>query len=397
MKLGIRIGILCALLALSGSGVLPQGSARAVGPSDLAKRLEQPQEDGGSASGGVFGTYVTLTDPSTGVAVMDAVLPQGWTAQLQTNWNFISTVNPCLATAGFTSPDGQAQVVIQTAQDYLESLDNTGLAPRRDGVDMTTYVTLLAYKNAGQFLDMYFSGVLGTGGVVIQETPVDASVQSMLQQVAKAYLDSQVSAFQALAGPYGYTVWPGASEGTAAQRRYRFTAADGNSYVAEALCACIGIEYTIDSGYLLSTARPWTIPVTMFYIAPDEETLEKYQAQASMILENCLQRNEFLHLKQAYGRDIRNLVMNRQANQIARMTELQAQTYLNDYDASAYTSEEWADDWHDFIYDQQEYATLDGGAIKASTAYDAVFQNGDEFYFGSVGSAPDGWTQLTPN
>ena len=40
---------------------------------------------------------------------------------------------------------------------------------------------------------------------------------------------------------------------------------------------------------------------------------------------------------------------------------------------------------------------MDGDTIKASTSYDAVFQNGDEFYFGSVGSAPDGWTQLTPN
>ena len=89
--------------------------------------------------------------------------------------------------------------------------------------------------------------------------------------------------------------------------------------------------------------------------------------------------------------------MNRQAHQIARMTEVQAQSYLNDYDASAYTSDEWANDWSDFIYDQQEYATLDGGAIKASTAYDAVYQSGDEFYFGTVGGAPDGWTQLTPN
>ena len=41
--------------------------------------------------------------------------------------------------------------------------------------------------------------------------------------------------------------------------------------------------------------------------------------------------------------------------------------------------------------------STDGGSIKASTAYDAVFQNGDEFNFGSVGNAPEGWTQLTPN
>ena len=397
MRRRFRIAILCALLAVMWVGGLSQTSARAINPSELGQWLELPQAEDESSSTGVFGTYITLTDPSTGVAVMDTMLPRGWTAQLQTNWNFISTVNPCLATASFVSPDGQAEVLIQTAQDYLESSDSTGLIPYREGVDMETYFTRLTYKNAGEFLDMYFNGILGTGGEVLQETPVDASLQSMLQQIAKAYLDSQVSGIQSLAGPYGYTVWPGGYEGTASVRRYRFTAGDGNSYVADALCLCICIEYTTNNGYILNTDRPWTIPVTMFYIAPDEATLETYKTQAAMILDNCLQRNEFVYLKQSYGRDIRNQIMNRQANQIALMTESQAQSYLNDYDASVYTSDDWADDWSDYIYDQQEYATLDGSAIKASTAYDAVYQNGDEFYFGSVGSAPDGWTQLTPN
>lgn len=389
------MALLCAVLTAIGIGALPPTSACAVSPSDLARQLEPAQ--GESALDGVFGSPVTLTDPSTGVAVLDTLLPQGWTAQLQTNWNFVSTVNPCLAVADFVSPDGQAELLIQTSQDYLESVDNTGLLPSREGSDLTTYVTYLSYKNAGEFLDLCFNSVLGTAGVVIQETPVDSSVQSMLQQVAKAYLDSQVSGFQSLAGPYGYTVWPGGSEGTAAYRRYRFTASDGNLYVADALCLCICIEYTTSNGYSLTTDRPWTVPMTAFYIAPDEATLDKYMAQASMILDNCVQRNEFIHLKQAYGSDIRNRIMKQQTQQIALMTEAQAQTYMNDYDASAYTSDEWANDWSDYLYDQQEYATLDGGSIKASTAYDAVYQSGDEFYFGSVGSAPEGWTQLTPH
>ena len=391
------MAMLCALLAVIWTGGLPQTSARGVSPSDLAQLLGLPQAGDESASAGVYGAHVTLTDSATGVAVIDTMLPRGWTAQLQTNWNFISTVNPCVATASFVSPDGQAAVIIQTSQDYLESADSTGLLPHRDGIDLENYITRLSYKNAGEFLDMYFNGGLGTEGAVIQETPVDASLQATLQQIAQAYLDSQVSGIQSLAGPYGYKVWPGKAEGTAALRRYRFAAGDGNRYVADALCLCVCIEYTTSNGYGLITDHPWTIPVTMFYIAPDEAALERYKAQAGVILDNCVQRNEFVHLKQAYGRDIRNLIMNRQTNQIARMTEAQAQTYLNDYDASAYTSDEWADDWRDFIYDQQEYATLDGGAIKASTAYDAVFQNGDEFYFGTVGGAPEGWTQLTPN
>lgn len=399
MTLRYKTAILCALLAVTLLSGLPQTPARAITPSDLAPQLEPPQADDGAEPTGVYGTYVTLTDPATGVAVMDTMLPRGWTAQLQTNWGFVSTTNPCLATAFFTSPDGQAQIIVQTAQDYLESPDSLGLMPLYEGVDMQTYITYLGYKNAGQFLDAYFNGVLGTGGVVIQETPVDSSIQSLLQQTAKAYLDNVVSGFQSLAGPYGYSVWAGNYEGTASFRRYRFTAADGNSYVADAQCLCICIEYTTNNGYVTNTDRPWTVPMCTFFIAPDEATLDRYKDDANMILDNIMQNDEFTYMKQAYGRDIRNKIMLQQTNQISAMTEAQAQTYMNDYEpsTSSYTSDDWANDWSDYIYDQQEYTTVDGNTIKASTSYDAVFQNGDEFYFGSVGSAPDGWTQLTPN
>ena len=399
MTLRFRIVILCALLAVIGTGCLPQTCAYAINPSDLARQLQPSQAGNGTGSSGAYCSHVTLTDPSTGVAVLNTMLPSGWTAQLQTNWNFISTTNPCLATAFFTSPDGQAQVIVQTAQDYLESPDSLGLMPLYEGIDMQTYFTYLSYKNAGQFLDAYFNGVLGTGGVVIQETPVDSSIQSLLQQTAKAYLDNVVSGFQSLAGPYGYSVWAGNYEGTASFRRYRFTAADGNSYVADAQCLCICIEYTTNNGYVTNTDRPWTVPMCTFFIAPDEATLDRYKDDANMILDNIMQNDEFTYIKQAYGRDIRNKIMLQQTNQISAMTEAQAQTYMNDYEpsTSSYTSDDWANDWSDYIYDQQEYTTVDGNTIKASTSYDAVFQNGDEFYFGSVGSAPDGWTQLTPN
>ena len=58
---------------------------------------------------GSFGTYTTLADPTTGVPVMDAVLPYGWTAQVQCDWSFVSTNNPCIANIVFTSPDQKRQ------------------------------------------------------------------------------------------------------------------------------------------------------------------------------------------------------------------------------------------------------------------------------------------------
>lgn len=112
------------------------------------------------------------------------------------------------------------------------------------------------------------------------------------------------------------------------------TAADGNSYVADAQCLCICIEYTTNNGYVTNTDRPWTVPMCTFFIAPDEATLDQYKDDANMILDNLMQNDEFTYMKQAYGRDIRNKIMLQQTNQIAAMTESQAQTYMNDYESS---------------------------------------------------------------
>lgn len=346
---------------------------------------------------GSFGTYAVLTDPATGVPVMDAILPYGWTAQVQCDWSFVSTTNPCIANVLFTSPDNKAAVLIQTTHDYLQSHDTSGLFPHRDYTDTSTYIVHLAYKNAGQVLDLYFNGILGTGGTVIKEDPVPDEVQSVLDQTAQTYLTTLVNGINQIGGGYGVTAQAAGYEGTASMRRYRYTGDDGQSYLADAMALCIAAEYVSPSYGTSFVHIQWAVPGVIVYTAPDEETLEKYRTQCEIIIQNSAIRNEFNHIKHAYGSYIRNMLMRQQANAIAAMTEAQAQSYLSDYDPSSYTSDDWANDWSDYIYDRNEYTTADGSTIKAGTGFDTVYQNGDEFYFGSQGSAPFGWEQLTPN
>lgn len=346
---------------------------------------------------GSFGTYAVLTDPATGVPVMDAILPYGWTAQVQCDWSFVSTTNPCIANVLFTSPDNKAAVLIQTTHDYLQSHDTSGLFPHRDYTDTSTYIVHLAYKNAGQVLDLYFNGILGTGGTVIKEDPVPDEVQSVLDQTAQTYLTTLVNGINQIGGGYGVTAQAAGYEGTASMRRYRYTGDDGQSYLADAMALCIAAEYVSPSYGTSFVHIQWAVPGVIVYTAPDEETLEKYRTQCEIIIQNSAIRNEFNHIKHAYGSYIRNMLMRQQANAIAAMTEAQAQSYLSDYDPSSYTSDDWANDWSDFIYDLNEYTTADGSTIKVGTEFDTVYQNGDEFYFGSQGSAPFGWEQLTPN
>lgn len=221
--------ILCCLLALSAAGCSVKPNAPPEdGTSSKAESKETDSnisKDVGELSGsstdapeqvkqdlsqldaskysGSFGTYTTLTDPISGVPVMDAVLPYGWTAQVQCDWSFVSTNNPCIANIVFTSPDQKAAVLIQTSHDYLQSYDTSGLFPHQDYIDQETYIVHLAYKNAGQVLDMCFNGLLGTGGTVVKEDPVPDEVQSLLDQTAQTYLTTLVNGINQIGGGYG--------------------------------------------------------------------------------------------------------------------------------------------------------------------------------------------------
>lgn len=422
--------ILCCLLALSAAGCSGQrnaltvpGAASDTQGSDVrsseagstASDVAAGEQTGGTSAdspeqvkqdlsqldiseySGSFGTYTTLTDPTTGVPVMDAVLPYGWTAQVQCDWSFVSTSNPCIANILFTSPDGKAAVLIQTSHDYLQSYDTLGLFPHQDYVDLETYIVHLAYKNAGQVLDMCFNGLLGTDGTVVREDPVPDEVQSILDQTAQTYLTTLVNGINQIGGGYGVTAQASGSEGTVSMRRYRYTVSDGQSYLADAMALCVAAEYISPSYGMNFVYLQWVVPGVMVFTAQDEATLEKYRPQYEIIIQNAVLRNEFNYVKHVYGSYIRNMVMQQQASSIAAMTEAQAQSYMSDYDSSAYTSDDWANDWSDFIYDRNEYTTADGSTIKVGTEFDTVYQNGDEFYFGSQGSAPFGWEQLTPN
>ena len=72
---------------------------------------------------GAFGSFATLTDPTSGVPVLDAVVPYDWSAWVETDWQVYSTLNPCIAYVFFQSPDGQATVMFQTAHNYLQMYD----------------------------------------------------------------------------------------------------------------------------------------------------------------------------------------------------------------------------------------------------------------------------------
>ena len=180
---------------------------------------------------GAFGSFATLTDPTSGVPVLDAVVPYDWSAWVETDWQVYSTLNPCIAYVFFQSPDGQATVMFQTAHNYLQMYDTLGWFPHTDYNDTQTYTSHLAYKDAGQVLDLYFNGLLGTGGTVTGEEEVPSQLLEALDQAAEQALANTVNGLNS----YGQNATALNYGGTAAIRRYCYTDGNGQTAVAQAI------------------------------------------------------------------------------------------------------------------------------------------------------------------
>ena len=100
----------------------------------------------------------------------------------------------------FTSPDKEASVLIQTSHDYLQSYDTSGaVSPPRLYRQGKRTSSTSPIKMPGRCWIWYFNGIFGTGGTVVDETPVPDEVQSILDQAAQLYLTTLVNGINQVA------------------------------------------------------------------------------------------------------------------------------------------------------------------------------------------------------
>ena len=64
---------------------------------------------------------VVLNDTQARVAVYEGLIPKGWTATVNSNWNVVSSVCPGLETVTISSPDGKVSIVLDSNQAFSEN------------------------------------------------------------------------------------------------------------------------------------------------------------------------------------------------------------------------------------------------------------------------------------
>lgn len=324
------------------------------------------------------GYYRLATLYNAGVPVARALVPEGWSAGVTVDWSFVSTSSPGVGEAWMQSPDGRAAIFMLSNMSYADMTSNG--ARVAEGIDRGLYVTNKFYRKAADAQALVLERVGYGGASYVEEYPVADSLRTMAENAAQVKLQSLLST--------GGT--PLAFEGTAADRLYT----RGNACV-ECLTLVTAAEIYTSTGRSSVDAVFWNIPASFVLAADSRETYEQYRPLFNFVVANSSFTMDFLFVNLRYGSAIDDLI---HAGLMQKSYEYilgDSGSWLNDLQSSPdYESRNFADEWSDVIKDRYEYRTEDGSSIKVDTKYDAVYQDGDNFYLGTDGGAPEGWTKL---
>lgn len=329
---------------------------------------------------------IALTDPKSGVVAFEGVLPDGWTAELDSYWG---NINPAPGQAYVTiySPDKSAQIFINSMQVYQYESD-LGY-----GTDLSNYITREPYMNASQYVDYIVQSSVQNGlfsnASLIKEIETPAEQQEALTAAAKSYYESGAATLQQIMQyPYemqGY-------EGTASRKQYQI----GDSY-AEFSTAIRAYQFAYRKITLDITMIWWDALNTVTYAAVNKETFDQYYDDYETIIANGCFSAAFYSLNSYVNQRI-------MAMMLEARTELAAEQAAADYTGSGTqvtnsdmeTQERVMQAWDDYIKDDNAYSLSDGSTLRVPTSVDTVAQNGSDLYFGTAGGVPEGYNILVP-
>lgn len=323
-----------------------------------------------------------LTDTQIGAVVYEGILPEGWTAQIESSWWNVNP-DPGLETVTFISPDGKARISISSPQTYEQATD------RGFGMDLSNFITLAPYMNASQFIDYY-----------MQNTYPDAEFIQNMEVTAeqKADIDSYTE-YYALNGintaiQYSrYAINSYGAEGTAARQQFRI----GDGF-GEFSCAIAAYEYSYTKIILDVTETWWRIVNSVAYTADDQESFERYYDDYEIIVANGHFTAAFFSALAYMQNQILNMMIEFRTEQaLAELAGSYSSSGTEITNSDMETQEKVMQAWDDYIKDDNAYSLNDGSVLKVPTSIDTVAQNGDSLYFGTPGSVPLGYDILTPN
>ena len=354
------------------------------GPAQPVSSLDTSQY------GGIFGSMQTGYDQASGVEVVEAFVPYGWTMETAVNWNTADMSYPGQATVVFQSPDKAATIVYQSASHYEQSMDSMGNVDEPK-IDTTMRIKIQPYMTADEYISYFYDNYFSTDHTWIcdLEKPqelldyVDGNLQTMVSSSI-----NQLDTVNSLPGNTMGNNWSLVGSEATVGYRQDYLNYDGVQYHTEAMAVNYGLELQWVADPASITFDFWDNDFIMMYAATSDEAFDYYHDYYQIIYENLVIMPRFVYLVKAYSDQLWAIRLDAQNASNREFNDL-----LNDYQGGT-AADRFTESWCDVITERDSYQSLDGTLIKTPHDGGTLYQNNDEFYYGDPGSAPPGWQEL---
>ena len=336
---------------------------------------------------GKYYNKTSLMDGKAGITAFEGLLPEGWTATIESNWDVVSSVCPGLESVTLTSPDGKASIIMDSQQAFAEN------SQYAEGINYDYYTTYLHYMDADTFVQYYMDSTY-PGATLEKDLEDDADILQQASDYTEILAEElKQSSSWINSGNYGLTYTVSSIPATMSKRQYKVS--DG---YLEGSCVIVGVDLNMNSMYVgANNTRNWLIPYSIVYKADTKETFDEYYEDYEFIVANSNFTTDYYAIVEYVSSCITNSYA--QYYNAKSQAALQA---VNNYIDSNYsstssesTNEKVMEMWDDVIKEVDNYKTLDGTDIKTYIHNDTVAQNGDTFYVGSKAGIPSGFTELS--
>lgn len=378
----VIIGIICSIVVIFiGLKAFNKGTQVDLSTADKYYDPENPFEDEGK-----YYRKTELMDGNAGITAFEGLLPDGWDATIESNWNVVSSVCPGLETVTITSPDGKASIVIDSQQAFAEN------SQYAEGVNYDYYTTYLHYMDADTFVQYYMDSAY-PGATLEKDLEDDSNTLQQANDYTEILADElKQSSTWINSGNYGLTYTVNSIPATMSKRQYKLS--DG---YLEGSCVVVGVDSNMNSVYVGGhNTRNWLIPYSIVFKADDKETFDKYYEDYEFIIANSNFTTDYYAIVEYVSSSITNSYA--QYYNAKSQAALQAMNNYIDSNYSSTSSQSTNDKvmemWDDVIKEEDSYKTLDGTTVKTSIHNDTVAQNGDTFYVGTKAGIPNGFTEL---
>ncbi len=351
-----------------------------------------------SACGALAADSFTVMNVRYDTAVLaKAAVPDGYRMSTAVNCCDDETCLgfPIRVNVGVSDVDNLTMMIFYSGENYLHRVSNSFYSHIEDALDQEFCIFMKEYMPA-------YNYCWYRAGKILEQMGINAQLRGYRDD-----LDSCAGAARAREAYFLNNVAPGFRgtglnlewvEGTAAERTFTFDV-NGQAYCISVYAEDIAYQYSSRAFNTCNTI--WEIPYYFALICPLDRFDEIHDTDYRIFRENTGTNNEFQTFSEQLTDEIRETVIrNWNMRVAASMAYAQAMTQLtfSMVEGTLGGSYSNSDRFSDYIFDQNDYTTLEGDHVKVSTSYDYVYQSGSSVYFTNDAlSIPVNATMLTPN